>query len=62
MAAIDAMRRYLRAVQRGDWARSQGARVEVELVDMLASEERDNPGARTTWANTRKRLLTCAIG
>jgi ketosteroid isomerase-like protein len=79
MAAIDVMRRYLEAVQRGDWgtgfgffaddivlhvpgrsslagehrgreaaegylqaalARAHGARVEVELVDMLASEER----------------------
>ncbi len=79
MAAIDVMRRYLAAVQRGDWAtgfgffaddvvlhapgrsplagehrgrqaveaylqaalaRSSGARVEVELVDLLASEER----------------------
>lgn len=79
MAAIDVMRRYLEAVQRGDWgtgfgffaddivlhvpgrsslagehrgreaaegylrgalARARGARVEVELVDMLASEER----------------------
>ena len=79
MAAIDVMRRYLAAVQRGDWAtgfgffaddvvlhapgrsslagehrgreavegylhaalaRSHGAMVEVELVDMLASEER----------------------
>jgi ketosteroid isomerase-like protein len=79
MAAIDVMRHYLAAVQRGDWAtgfgffaddvvlhapgrsslagehrgrpaveaylhaalaRSHGARVEVELVDMLASEER----------------------
>jgi uncharacterized protein len=79
MAALDVMRRYLEAVQRGDWetgfgffaddivlhvpgrsslagehrgraaaqgyleaalARSHGAEVEVELVDMLASEER----------------------
>jgi ketosteroid isomerase-like protein len=79
MAAIDVMRRYVQAVQRGDWAtgfgffaddivlhvpgrsslagehrgreavegylhaalaRSHGAEVEVELVDMLASEER----------------------
>jgi ketosteroid isomerase-like protein len=79
MAAIDVMRRYLAAVQRGDWAtgfgffaddvvlhapgrsplagehrgrravegyfagalaRSHAAGVEVELVDMLASEER----------------------
>ena len=79
MAALDAMRRYLQAVQRGDWetafgffaddivlhvpgrsslagehrgraaaqgylqaalARSHGAGVTVELVDMLASEER----------------------
>jgi hypothetical protein len=23
---------------------------------------RDNPGYRVTWANARKRLLTCAIG
>jgi hypothetical protein len=23
---------------------------------------RDNPGHRTTWANARKRLLTCAVG
>jgi hypothetical protein len=23
---------------------------------------RDNPGARTTWTNARRRLLTCAIG
>ncbi len=79
MAALDVMRRYLDAVQRGDWeagfayyahdivihvpgrsalagehrgrdaavgyiqaalARSHGADVEVELIDMLASEER----------------------
>jgi len=79
MAALDVMRRYLEAVQRGDWetgfgffaddvvlhvpgrsslagehrgraaaegylqaalARSHGAQVEVELVDMLASKER----------------------
>ena len=79
MAALDVMRRYLEAVQRGDWetgfgffaddivlhvpgrsslagehrgraaaegylqaalARSHGAEVAVELVDMLASEER----------------------
>jgi uncharacterized protein len=79
MAAVDVMRRYVAAVQRGDWAtgfgffaddvvlyapgrsslagehrgreavegylhaalaRSHGARVEVELVDLLASEER----------------------
>jgi ketosteroid isomerase-like protein len=79
MAAVDVMRRYLAAVQRGDWAagfgffaddvvlhvpgrsslagehrgreavegclraaldRAHGAQVEVELVDMLASEER----------------------
>ncbi len=79
MAALDVMRRYLEAAQRGDWdtgfgffaddvvlhvpgrsslagehrgraaaerylhaalARSHGAEVEVELVDMLASEER----------------------
>ena len=79
MSALDVMRRYLEAVQRGDWetgfgffaddivlrapgrsslagehrgreaaegylqaalARAHGDRVEVELVDMLASEER----------------------
>ena len=79
MAAIDVMRRYLQAVQRGDWAtgfgffaddivlhvpgrsslagehrgrpaaegylraalaRAHGAEITVELVDMLASEER----------------------
>jgi uncharacterized protein len=79
MSALDVMRRYLEAVQRGDWetgfgffaddivlhvpgrsslagehrgreaaegylhvalARAHGAQVEVELVDMLASEER----------------------
>jgi ketosteroid isomerase-like protein len=79
MAPVDVMRRYLAAVQRGDWAtgfgffaddvtlhvpgrsslagqhrgreavqgylraaldRAHGAQVEVELVDMLASEER----------------------
>jgi ketosteroid isomerase-like protein len=79
MAALDTMRRYLQAVQGGDWetgvgffaddivlyvpgrsalageyrgrdaargyldaarARSHGGQVEVELVDMLASEER----------------------
>jgi uncharacterized protein len=79
MSALDVMRRYLEAVQHGDWetgfgffaddivlhvpgrsslagehrgreaaegylqaalARAHGAQVEVELVDMLASEER----------------------
>ena len=79
MGALDVMRRYLQAAQRGDWetgfgffaddivlhvpgrsalagehrgrdaargyleaalARSHGAEVEVELVDMLASEDR----------------------
>lgn len=89
MAALDVMRRYLEAVQRGDWetgfgffaddivlhvpgrsslagehrgraaaegylqaalARSHGAEVAVELVDMLASEERVGLIVRETFS------------
>jgi hypothetical protein len=37
--------------------------VEVRGFEPLASSgARDNQGDRMTWANARKRLLTCAVG